>query len=295
MWKNKYATAHLALLLLLTGCGGTSSEQEAIVRREQFVADSLALKVAVTPTLDCLPLFLASDEGWFEREGVSVLLRPFTAQMDEDTALLRGHVEGMTTDRERIAWIREQGLEVEEVAPTTLKWQLITNKTARIKKLEQLDDKMIAMTRRSATDLLARKAIDSAGLQPERVFRIQVNDVFVRLGMLENGIMDAMLLPEPQATKARLGGHPVLFDTDSLGLQFGVIVFSKEALADTMRQRQIAQFLTVYHAAADTLARRGLSPYRDLIMRHCHVDAATADSLPDVKKPNLDDAKQPLP
>lgn len=265
--------------LLLYACKDDSAERAAKVRREQQIADSLALKVAVTPTLDCLPLYLAMEQGWFGQEGVSVLLRPYTAQMDQDTALLRRHVEGMTTDRIRTNWIKEQGTDVEEVATTSLKWQLLTNKTARIKQLLQLDDKMIAMTRYSATDMLAQKAIDSGGLQADRVFRIQVNDVHVRLGMLENGIMDAMLLPEPQATQARMEGHPVLFDTDSIGLHLGIIVFRKEVMTDTMRQRQIAQFLNVYHATCDTIASKGLHHYRNLIAKYCQVRLEVADSI----------------
>ena len=277
--KNPICLFALAGLVLLA-CTDNTQEQAAQQRREQQIADSLALKVAVTPTLDCLPIYLAEEEGWFAEEGVSVLLRPYTAQMDEDTALLRRRVEGMTTDCERIGWIKEQGMSVLQVAPTSLKWQLITNKTARIKLLKQLDDKMLAMTRRSFTDMLARKVVDSAGLLPERVFRIQVNDVSVRLGMLENGIMDALLLPEPQATQARMAGHQVLLDTDSMGLEPGIIVFSEEAMADSMRQRQVEAFLRVYHAACDTIARRGLTPYRDLIVRCCHVRPETVDSIP---------------
>ena len=263
----------------MTACGDNAAEKEAQQRREQQIADSLALKIAVTPTLDCLPLYVAAEEGWFEREGVSVQLRPYTAQMDQDTALLFHRVEGMTTDRERLGWIREQGMNVREVATTKLKWQLLTNKMARIKQLKQLDDKMLAMTRRSATDMLARKIVDSAGLKPEHVFRIQVNDVMVRLSMLENGIMDAMLLPEPQATQARISGHPVLLDTDSMGLHLGVIVFSEEAMADTMRQRQVEQFLKVYQAVSDTIAHRGLKPYREVIARNCFVTPEVADSI----------------
>lgn len=265
--------------LLIVACGDNEAERAAQMLRQQQVEDSLALKVAVTPTLDCLPLFVAEQEGWFEKEGVSVQLRRYTAQMDQDTALLRHRVEGMTTDRERLNWIKEQGMDVEEVAQTDLKWQLVTNKTARIKQLKQLDDKMLAMTRRSATDMLARRAIDSVGLQPERVFRIQVNDVLVRLAMLENGIMDAMLLPEPQATQARLGGHHVLMDTDSMGLHLGVIVFSKEALADTARQGQVERFVRVYQMARDSVAARGLGYYRKLIVDCCHVRQEIVDSI----------------
>ncbi|MBR3068047.1 MAG: ABC transporter substrate-binding protein [Prevotella sp.] len=255
---------------LAVGCGNSADEAEQR-RREQQRLDSLALKVAVTPTLDCLPLFIAEEQGWFEREGVSVQLRPYTAQMDQDTALLRQRVEGMTTDRHRIEWLREQGMPVRQVATTSLKWQLISNKTARIRQLRQLDDKMVAMTRRSATDWLCQHIADSVGLKPERLFRIQINDVHVRLDMLRNGIMDAMFLPEPQATVARHDGHYVLLDTDSMGLQMGVIVFSEQVMTDTMRQRQVEQFLKVYQMAADTNAAKGWRTWSQLVAERCGV------------------------
>lgn len=263
----------------LTACGGDSQEAMKQARREKFVADSLALKVAVTPTLDCLPFYLADEKGWFEQEGLSVRLFPYQAQMDQDTALLRHHVEGMTTDRERLKWLERQGAKLREVGTTNLKWQLLTYRVARIRHLLQLDEEMIAMTRYSATDMLAQKAIDSVGLKPERVFRIQVNDVGIRLGMLETGIMDAVLLPEPQATQARLGGHPVLMDTDSLGLHLGIIVFTEEAMADSMRQHQVEQLLAVYQQALDSIAHYGLPHYRDVIVRCCKVKPEVVDSI----------------
>ena len=91
--------------------------------------------------------------------------------------------------------------------------------------------------------------------------------------------MDAMFLPEPQATVARHDGHYVLLDTDSMGLHLGVIVFSEQAMADTMRQHQVERFLKVYRMASDTLAHQGLAAYRDLIVRYCHVQEETADSI----------------
>ena len=38
----------------------------------------------------------------------------------------------------------------------------------------------------------------------EEVFKVQINDVALRLQMLLNNEMDAMLLTEPQATTARI-------------------------------------------------------------------------------------------
>lgn len=234
------------------------------------------------PTIDCLPLFVAADRGLFDEAGVSVRLLDYTAQMDCDTALERGRVEAMVTDLVRAERMQRQGRSLTYVTTTALGWQLLTNRTARIRQIDQLDDHMVAMTRYSATHLLTDQMIDSVGLDSDRVFCIQVNDVTVRLQMLLNGIMDALWLPEPQATMARMADHPVILDTYASGLQFGVIAFSDSALqADTLRRQQMDCFVRAYRAACDSLNNHGLHRYRDVIVAHCGVPSEVVDSLPD--------------
>jgi len=241
--------------------------------------DDDVLRIAVTPTLDCLPLYLAQQRGWFKNEGISVQLIPYQAQMDQDTAIERSRVHGMTTDTERLAWLQQHGTPLEQVATTSLSWQLITNKAARLTLASQLDDKMVAMTRHSATDMLAQQVVESAGLQPERVFRIQINDINIRLSMLQNGIMDAMFLPEPLATVARLDGHPVLMSTDETGQHLGVLVFRSDVMADSAMSRQVERFVKVYQTASDSIAQCGLKNYRSMIASFCHVKPEIVDSI----------------
>ena len=263
------------MLLFLCACNKGEGTNDKV--QQTSVEQEGCLRIAVTPTLDCLPLYLAQHEGWFDREGVCVQLVPYQAQMDQDTAISRHYVHVMTTDIERMAWLQQHGTLVQQVATTTLSWQLITNKAARLTLLSQLDDKMLAMTRHSATDMLAQHVIDSAGLQSDRVFRIQINDINVRLSMLQNGIMDAMFLPEPQATVARLDGHPVLFSTD--GRQLGVLVFRDDVMADTTMHSKVERLITIYQLASDSIAERGLPHYRSLIASYCHIKPAIVDSI----------------
>ena len=274
--------SYLIVLLLLCACSKEQTKEEV----QQVTVGGLdddVLRIAVTPTLDCLPLYLAQQEGWFTREDISVQLIPYQAQMDQDTAIERRRVHGMTTDTERMTWLQQHDTPVEQVATTTLSWQLITNKAARLTLLTQLDDKMVAMTRHSATDMLAQQAIDQAGLQPEHVFRIQINDINVRLSMLQNGIMDAMFLPEPQATLARLDGHPVLMSTEETGQHLGVLVFRSDVMADTAMHSRVERFVKVYQQASDSIAARGLANYRSLIASTCHVRPEIVDSIGKLK------------
>lgn len=275
--------------LLIAGCGQSYEEKQRVSRRqrlEQQRQDSAALKVAVMPTADCLPIYVAKERGLFERHGVDVRLRHFTAQMDCDTAIERGRVEGFVSDLVRTERLRQQGVALRYVASTDAYWQLITNRTARIRTLKQLDDKMVAMTRYSATDLLTSMAVDSAKLQSERVFRIQVNDVGVRLRMLLGNELDAMWLAEPQALLARQQKHRVLLDSRRLGVTAGVVAFREKVLSDSTRQRQLDAFLEGYREACDSLSRRGLATYRDIAVRYLGISGQQVDSLTRVLKFN---------
>lgn len=273
----------LMAVLLLTGCGSDGAVDTSAEAAE--TTDSATLRIAVTPTIDCLPLFVAADRGLFDEADVKVRLCAYTAQMDCDTAFERGRVEAMATDLVRAERMQRQGRRLTYITTTALGWQLVTNRTARIRQADQLDDHMVAMTRYSATHLLTKELVDSAGLDADRVFCIQVNDVDVRLQMLLTGVMDALWLPEPQATVARLADHPAIYDTYASGLQFGVLAFSDSALqADTLRRQQMEGLTKAYRAACDSINNNGMHRYRDVIAAHCGVSAEVADSLPDSLK-----------
>ncbi len=240
--------------------------------------DSVQLRIAVMPTLDCLPVYLATEHHFFTDNGLDVELLCFNAQMDCDTAIERGHANVIVSDLVRTQRLKNAGLSLEYITATELHWQLLTKYTARIKELHQLDDRMLAMTRFSATHLLSDKAVDSVQLKPERVFRIQVNDLDVRLGMLATDIMDALLLPEPQATAARNIKARVLMDTRNTRDSLGVIAFSTSAATS----KQVAAFTKAYNQACDSINHYGLMEYCSLITKYCHVQKSTVDSLPSI-------------
>ena len=68
---NKFKTFAALMLLLaigFAGCGKSEAERHRLSKKEKARLDSLdraALKIAVMPTMDCLPIFLACDEEDF--------------------------------------------------------------------------------------------------------------------------------------------------------------------------------------------------------------------------------------
>ena len=275
--------------LLMSACGQTYEEKQRMTRAErQRLAreDSLALKMAVMPTLDGMPLYLAKTRGWFDSLNVDVRLKVRNAQMDCDTALVGGSVEGAVTDVKRMERMVAQGTPLDSAGQTNAYWQLIANRTARVKNVSQLGDKMVAMTRYSATDYLTDKALEGVKTT-SMVFRIQINDVLIRLGMLINNEMDALWLTEPQATTARLYKHIVLKDSRKMGEPLGRIVFTRKAMSDERRRHQIAAMVQGYNRACDSLNQYGLKNYADIVATCCHADAKTLQALPKMTYPHI--------
>ena len=291
MNKMKYTKIFIIVmtgLLVLAGCGQSYEETKRLSREQRKKLareDSAALKIAVMPTLDCLPLFIAKDHQLFDTI-VDIRLKHYTAQMDCDTAMMRGRVEGVVTDLVRAERMIHSGTPMKYVASTNAYWLLISNRKQRITQLKHLDDKMLAMTRYSVTDFLGDLAVDSAKLKTERVFRIQINDVNIRLKMLENNEMDALFLTEPQATQALLGKHKILLDTRREDIRMGVIAFRTKGMDDQNRKKQMEVFLKGYNAACDSINKFGVRHYKDVIRKYYSVSEPALKHLPDSLKYN---------
>lgn len=284
--KLRYFVAILAGMTLIASCGVSYKESKRLSRLERIrlaKEDSAALKIAVMPTLDCLPLYVAREYHWFCDGKTDIRLKYYTSQIDCDTAILNERVEGSVSDLVRVARMNSRGAKLKAQIATAAYWQLITNRNSRIRELKQLDDKMVAMTRYSVTDMLTQHVVDSVKLANEKVFRVQINDLNVRLQMLQNNEIDAIFATEPQATLARLSKHKVLLDTRKMGWNMGVITFRDKPMKDVDRKRQYDVFVKAYNQACDSINKNGIARYADLVQKYCHIERAQLDSIPKMR------------
>ena len=107
-----YFDVFMAAMAFKSACGNSYQETKRLSRLErQRLAkeDSAALKIAVMPTLDCLPLYVAREYKWFCDGKTDIRLKYFTSQIDCDTAILNGRVEGAVSDLVRVASKNRRG------------------------------------------------------------------------------------------------------------------------------------------------------------------------------------------
>lgn len=275
---------YLLILAVLTfvSCGKSDKELQA-ERQAQKVAEreayQKAYKIAVMPTMDCLPAYLLKDSLLYDTAKVDIRLCRFNAQMDCDTAMIGGSVQASFSDLVRTERLKHRNkVLMHYLTDTNLKWQLIADKDSKLKQLSDLSDKIVAMTRFSGTDLLTDMAVKKA--KPKyQVFRVQVNDVLVRLAMLQNHEIDAYWFAEPQITKALSADNNSLFNSEDAGVHLGVV-----AIMDKVRrQDEEAAFAAAYDKAVEQINKNGVKYYSALIQKYMKVDESVVRALPDIK------------
>ena len=275
---------YLLILAVLTfvSCGKSDKELQA-ERQAQKLAEReayhKAYKIAVMPTMDCLPAYLLKDSLLYDTAKVDIRLCRFNAQMDCDTAMIGGSVQAAFSDLVRTERLKHRNkVLMHYLTDTNLNWQLIADKESKLKQLSDLSDKIVAMTRFSGTDLLTDMAVKKA--KPKyQVFRVQVNDVLVRLAMLQNHEIDAYWFAEPQITKALSADNNSLFNSEDAGVHLGVV-----AIMDKVRrQDEEAAFAAAYDKAVEQINKNGVKYYSALIQKYMKVDESVVRALPDIK------------
>lgn len=269
-------------VLTLVSCGKSDKELQA-ERQAQKVAEreayQKAYKIAVMPTMDCLPAYLLEDSLLYDTAKVDIRLCRFNAQMDCDTAMIGGSVQAAFSDLVRTERLKHRNkVLMHYLTDTNLNWQLIADKDSKLKQLSDLSDKIVAMTRFSGTDLLTDMAVKKA--KPKyQVFRVQVNDVMVRLAMLQNHEIDAYWFAEPQITKALSADNNSLFNSEDAGVHLGVV-----AIMDKVRrQDEEAAFAAAYDKAVELINKNGVKYYSALIQKYMKVDESVVRALPEIK------------
>ncbi len=216
--------------------------------------DTTSLRVAVLPTMDCLPLFVAGECGMFKSEDLDVLLVVYDAAMDADTAFVNGYVDAVATDVVKSVMLPADSDEVKVVLNYDMPLYLMSSEDSKIIDTKDIKEKVVALTRNSWVDYATDKVLESAGLTPEQLNKPQINNLYLRAGMLIQNQYDGAMLPEPFAALCEAEGANRLCCTDTFSLRMGALV----AYGKTLKKRE-GEFETlkrVYDAAVDTINSR---------------------------------------
>ncbi len=229
------------------------------------------LSVGLMPAENSIPLIAAERDGLFDAAGVKVLLVPFSGQLERETALQTGKIDGTVSDLVNAIQGLSHGSGARVASVTEGGFSLLSAPRSGIATLAQWGSPpgrrvLTGLLENSLVSYLTERMLSAAGIDPATIELVPIVQVPARLEMLLAGKIDAACLPEPLATLAERRGARRLAASEGLGSTPGVLLFTARALGS--KRGEIEAFYRAYDGAVRSLARNP-EAYRDAIVAGC--------------------------
>ncbi|CAM3787291.1 ABC transporter substrate-binding protein [Kibdelosporangium persicum] len=208
-----------SLIAALSGCGllGGESNDGGSGGGGNGQLERTQIKVGAMPIIDSTPVHLAAQKGYFKEEGLDVQLETVTGAATAIPKLLSGELQ--FTYGAYVPVFQSQAKGIGEFKFVADSYQTAENifvimvaRDSAIKSPKDLEGKTIATnTKNSITDLLAKSAMETAGVNHSTVNWVEFPFPDMQ-SKLEGKQIDAAVILEPFVTQAAraIGAVPIL-------------------------------------------------------------------------------------
>jgi len=246
-------------------------------------AKPLTLKIAALPILDTLPMYVAQNEGLFEKHKVSVEFVPVASAPERDQLIAAGQADGMVNEALSTALFNKDRTQVQTVrfaraaTPEVPLFSIIASGKSGIDSLEELKGVEIGISEGTIIDYLTDRLLQAEGFAPSDIQTIAVPKIPDRLNLLGSGELKAATLPEPATSLAvQQGGQVILDDTKHPEYSFSTITFRKAILDEN--PETIRNFLAAIEEAT-AMINADPAKYSNLLVELKVVPAPIAGSF----------------
>lgn len=240
----------LPLLFSVLSCQHSPQEKETKTPAFSQPNKHNSLKVATLPTLTAIPLYYAVMSGITDSLGLSLDLTIIAATIDGEERLQKRTTDIVLSDAVRALYHHARRQERRWVASVQETAGIVTAQRLRLRKLSQLEERTLGVPRFCALDLVREQAQIAAKLPYDRVLPAQINSLYLRTQMLDEGQIEAAALPEPFLSIAQQAGH--LAVTPSKGLSYTACWITTDSILQTKEER-LQKFVTAYNLAVQRL------------------------------------------
>jgi len=274
--KVKLLSVMMAFLMLMivSACANDTDEPQGSGGNGE-AGELGELNVGLMASLDAFPIVLAHYRGYFEDEGLTVNLVPFSSAAARDAALQAGELDAVTADLVAVGLFVEAGLPMRATGGTGGRFTLVTNEG--FNSIEDLAGETIVISQNTAIDFVLDQMVLRAGFELDHIERSIVPAIPERMELLREGQVTAAVLPEPWATIAIADG---LYDITNT-IEMGFVPFVK-AFTDDVLENQAAEvqaFYRAYNRAIDFLNETPLEDYFHIMVDVIGFPAEVVDDL----------------
>ncbi len=270
-WKKPVVVLVLIATLgatILAGCGRKKEDTR--------------LRIGILPIVDVLPIYVAQQNGYFEKEGIQVEPVLVKSAQERDTLMQTGQVDGEITDLVSVEVFDRKGVGLKavlvamEATPKEPVFRILASPGSGITSPAGLKGVPIGISKNTIIEYVTYRLLETAGLKDSEVSTTEVSAIPVRYELLMKGKIKAATLPEPLASGAVAGGARVIVDdTSRPEVSASLLAFSTKALSE--KPKTVEKFLSAWLKAEEEINRHP-DRYRGLLIEKGRVPKSVQES-----------------
>ena len=198
---------------------------------EEPAMEPVVFKIAVLPIIDTLPLYVAQQQGFFEKHGVSVDLVPVASAPERVQLMAAGQVDGTINETLAVMQFNKAGVQVQAVryalrpADGYGHFFILASNQSSITTPDGLKNVEIGVSQGTIIEYVTERLLQAEGLSPDEIKTIPVPKIPDRLALLTTGELSAGTLPDPLGALAVQSGAVIVMD-DSQHPEYGFSIYS---------------------------------------------------------------------
>jgi NitT/TauT family transport system substrate-binding protein len=251
-------------LFLLTGCGQ--------VKETTSKAGPEKLKLGILPLEDAMPVLVAEKNGYFIQENIDVELVRFQSAVEQESAIQSGQLDGLVNDLIVATLLKESGqnIKVTSIAlgstPEEGKFAVVASPNSGITTLEDLIGKKVGIANNTIIEYVLDGLLEDSGIDPSLVNKVSVPKITLRMEMLFNNQIDAIVVP--LLTFAGFEGAKIVAKDTKRNLSQSVVIFNQKTLDE--KRGAVEAFYRAYAKSVDDLNNHP-SDYKQLMIANVNI------------------------
>ncbi len=183
--------------------------------------ETVTLRMALLPILDALPMYVAQQEGLFEKHGVAVEFIPVGSAAERDQVINAGRADGMINEIVSTILYNQDQVQVKVVrfaraaTPEIAMYRILASANSGIDSVEGLKGVEIGISEGTVIEYMTDRLLAEEGFTEAEINTIAVPNMPERMALLNSGQLQAAMLPEPLSSLAVQSGAKVILDDSS--------------------------------------------------------------------------------
>ncbi|MTI69195.1 MAG: transporter substrate-binding domain-containing protein [Firmicutes bacterium] len=245
----------LVLILIIStvslfGCGN-----KEVIKEE--------IKFGVLPAEGAIPIIVAYDKGYFEKEGLKVEVVPFNSPNERNIAVQAGKIDGIIADIMTSLTYHDAGFNMKITSDINEDFKLLTAPNSGIDSFEKLNNKEVSLVPNFVLEYIMDEMAKENNIKYKTVV---IPSIPTRFEALLSNQVDSVIFTEPQASMLSTRGANVLASSNEYGIKAGAILFNEKVTNEN--KQAIKAFYRGYNKAVEYINNKDAKEYSKVLTNY---------------------------